>query len=209
MSGHAWVEKAREALTKALNFAVGKDVDAIRDGVDAIKRKNPLLSNIDVAKKVARRRTWCAGIIGAAYGAGGLFTIVPDLFTVWRIHGRLTLAIAHTFGYDLRSPERRDEIVLIMGIAMGNKEAKDVGLEEGKHHAERAAGKVGVKTLLQNRAAKEAMKKLPGRIIMTAGQRSIMNVARLVPLLGIIVNGVIDFMSTRAVGKAAIEYYSQ
>jgi len=193
------VEQAGQALSKAIDLATGNDVEAICEFVDTIKKNNPDLSNIELAKKIAQKRTWFAGLAGGVYGAGGFITIAPDLFTMWRIQGRLILATAYIFGHNLESPERRDEILIVMGIASGSEAAKKVAIE---------AGKEGLKKTLLTPAIKEIIKKLPNKIITIAGEKSLLNVAKLVPLIGIPITFGIDFFSTKMVGKAAIEFYS-
>ena len=199
MSKDRIIEQAGQALPKAINFATGNDVEAICEFVDTIKRNNPNLSNTELAKKIAQKRTWFAGLAGGVYGAGGFITIGPDLFTMWRLQGRLILAIAYIFEHNLESPERRDEILLVMGIASGSEAAKKVMVESSKE---------GFKKALLKPAIKEIIKKLPNKIITIAGEKSLLNVAKLVPLIGIPITFGMDFFSTKAIGKAAIEFYS-
>ncbi len=199
MNKDKFIEQAGQALTKSIDFATGNDVEAICEFVDTIKENNPDLSNIELAEKIVQKRTWFAGLAGGVYGAGGFLTIGPDLFTMWRIQGRLILAIAYVFGHDLESSERRDEILLVMGIASGSEAAKKVAVE---------AGKEGFRKTLLTPAVKEVIKKLPNKIITIAGEKSLLNVAKLVPLIGVPITFVMDFFSTKAVGKAAIEFYS-
>lgn len=199
MNKDKFIEQTGQTLTKAIDFATGNDVKAICEFVDTIKKNNPNLSNIELAKKIAQKRTWFAGLAGGVYGAGGFLTIGPDLFTMWRLQGRLILAIAYIFGHDLESPERRDEILLVMGIASGGETVKKVAVE---------AGKEGFKNALLKPAVKEVIKKLPNKIITIAGEKSLLNVAKLVPLIGVPITFGMDFFSTKAVGKAAIGFYS-
>lgn len=199
MDKDKFIEQAHLALTKAIDFATGNDVKAICEFVDTIKYNNPNLSNVELAKKIAKKRTWYAGLAGGVYGAGGFLTIGADLFTIWRIQGRMILAIAYIFGHNLESPERRDEILLVMGIASGSEAVKKVTIE---------AGKEGLEKALLTPVAKEIIKKLPNKIITIAGEKSLLNVSKLVPLIGIPITFAMDFFSTKAVGEAAIEFYS-
>jgi hypothetical protein len=130
---------------------------------------------------------------------GGVITIVPNLAHIWRIHGRLVLTVAYIYGYDLNDPERREEIALCFALSSGNEALKKV-LKE--------AGLIGAKKALLTSAMKEMIKKLPNKIITIAGQKSLLNVSKLVPVVGGIVCGVMDFFSTKGVGKAAKLYYS-
>ncbi len=66
----------------------------------------------------------------------------------------------------------------------------------------------GAKKTLLTQASKEFIKKLPNKLVTIAGKKSLTNVSKLVPIAGGIVGGVIDFFSTRGVGKAAKAFYS-
>jgi uncharacterized protein (DUF697 family) len=193
------LESASKSLKKAISLAVGNDADAISEFVDTIRTNNSHLSNDDLAKKIVRKKTWFAGMAGGVYGAGGFLTIAPDLLTMWRIQGQLILSIAHIYGHNLSSSERRDEILLVIGISSGVEAANKIAVE---------AGKEGFKKALLKPIIKEIVKKLPNKIITIAGRKSLLTVAKLVPLIGIPINFTMDFTSTNAVGKAAIEYYS-
>ena len=126
-------------------------------------------------------------------------TIVPNLAHIWRIHGRLVLTVAYVYGYDIDDPERREEIALCFALSSSNETVKRV-LKE--------AGLIGTKKALMTQAIKEIIKKLPNRLITIAGKTSLLNVAKIVPVAGGLVCGVVDFFSTKGIGKAAKAYYS-
>lgn len=106
--------------------------------------------------------------------------------------------MAYIYGYDLDEPERREEIALCFALSGGNEALKNV-LKD--------AGMVGAKKALLTPAMKEIIKKLPNKIITIAGENSLLNVTKVVPVAGGLVSGVMDFYSTTAIGKAAKEFY--
>lgn len=123
---------------------------------------------------------------------------MPSLAHIWRIHGRLVLSIAHVYGYDLNDPERREEIALCFALSSGNAALRD---------ALKEAGLTGARKALMTPAIKGVIKALPNRIITIAGEKSLVNVAKIVPVASGLIAGVMDFLSTKTIGKAAKSYY--
>lgn len=194
-------KKIGEGMVRGIDLATGKDVVSIKNFVDQQRRLHPDLANNhdEIAERIINKRKWYTAAVSFFWGLGGWFTIVPNVAHVWRIHGRLVLTIAYVYGYDLEDPERREEIVLCFALSSGNETLKRILKESGI---------IGVKKALLTPAMKEIIKQLPNRIITIAGQKSLMNVAKIVPVAGALLLAVMDFFSTKGVGKAAKYYYS-
>jgi len=195
------IQKIGEGMMKGIDLATGNDVVSIKKFVDQQRQLHPELKDDPgaLADRLINKRKWYASTASFCWGCGGWFTIVPNLAHIWRIHGRLVLTIAYIYGYDLEDPERREEIALCFALSGGNEALKNVIKE---------AGMVGAKKALLTPVMKEIIKKLPNRIITIAGEKSILNVVKVVPIVGGIVSGVMDFFSTTGIGKAAKEFYS-
>ena len=195
------IQKISEGMMKGIDLAAGNDVVSIKKFVDHQRRLHPELKDNPgaLADRLINKRKWYASIASFCWGCGGWFTIVPNLAHIWRIHGRLVLTIAYIYGYDLEDPERREEIALCFALSGGNEALKNVIKE---------AGLVGAKKALLKPAMKEIIKKIPNKIITIAGNKSILNVAKVVVVVGGLVSGVMDFFSTNGIGKAAKEFYS-
>jgi len=195
------IQKIGEGMMKGIDLATGKDVDSINKFVDQQKKLHPELKDNPgaLADRLISKRKWYASTASFCWGCGGWFTIVPNLAHIWRIHGRLVLTIAYIYGYDLNDPERREEIALCFALSGGNEALKNLVKE---------AGMAGAKKALLTPAMKEIIKKLPNKIITIAGKKSLLNVAKVVPIAGGLVSGVMDFFSTTGIGKAAKEFYS-
>lgn len=194
------IQKIGEGMIKGIDLATGNDVVSIKKFVDHQRRLHPELKNNvgALADRLINKRKYYASAVSFCWGCGGWITIVPNLAHIWRIHGRLVLTMAYTYGYDLDEPGRREEIALCFALSGGNEVLKNV-LKD--------AGMVGAKKALLTPAMKEIIKKLPNKIITIAGENSLLNVAKVVPVAGGLVSGVMDFFSTTAIGKAAKEFY--
>jgi uncharacterized protein (DUF697 family) len=142
---------------------------------------------------------------GFVTGLGGFLTLpvaVPSaLAASWVLQARLAAAIARIHGHDLSSARTRTSILLSL--------AGDVARE--------AMGDLGVPFSSGNRLTRRAVEQVPGRalveinkrigvkLLARAGQRTLNNFSRFVPLLGGVVGGTIDAVVCRMVARTARE----
>ena len=188
-------------MVRGLDLVTGKDVASIQAFVDRQRQLHPELGKDHgrMADRLIQKRQWYAAATSFAWGLGGWWTVVPNVAHIWRIHGRLVLSIAYVYGYELDDPERREEIALCVALSSAN-EAVSKMLRE--------AGMVGARKALLTQTSKEFIKALPNKLVTIAGKKSLTNVSKVVPVVGSVVGGVMDFFSTRGVGKAAKAFYS-
>lgn len=188
-------------MAKGLDFAAGKDVTSIKNFVDKQKELHPEL--IDNPKALANRmvakRQWFGAATSFVWGLGGWWTLIPNLVQIWRIHGRLVLTIAYIYGYNLDDSDRREEIALCVALSSASESVNKLMKE---------AGMIGAKKAMLTKASKEFIKSIPNKLVTIAGKKSFTNVSKLVPVVGGLIGGTIDFFSTKGVGKAAINFYS-
>lgn len=202
VSRSTWLmRKITEGMNKGIDLATGTDVASLRAFVDQQRRLHPEIASdpAALADRLISKKQYYAGAVSFCWGLGGAITIVPNLAHIWRIHGRLVLTMSYIYSHDLEDPERREEIALCFALSSANEAVKKV-LKE--------AGIIGAKKALLTQMMKEVIKKLPNKLVSIAGARSILNVAKIVPVAGGVVCGVMDFFSTKAIGKAAKAYYS-
>ena len=190
-----------KGMKRGIDLATGKDVTSIRKSVERQKELHPELKDDPAAitDRIIRKKQWYAGAVSFCWGFGGILTLIPHLAHIWRIHGRLVLTIAYIYGYDLDDPELREDIALCFALSSSNESVKRV-LKE--------ASLVGAKKALLTQTMKTVIKKLPNKLITIAGTKSLLNVTKIVPIVGALVFGIIDFFSTKGIGKAAKAYYS-
>lgn len=153
-------------------------------------------------RRLIRESVEAAGVNGFVTGLGGFVampvTVPANMAGALVINARLTAAIAHLRGYDLRDPHVQTVITLVALGSNAQQVAKTVGV------------KVGEKMLMQ------AIKKLPVAVIRQVNkkagitllakygtQRSAITLAKGVPLVGGLVGAPVDAITTNLVGRTA------
>lgn len=169
--------------------------------VERARRRNPGLSQDQLARLVVKRGTRRVGAAAFALGFGGAPTVALNISSVLTLQASLVLAVAAVYD-ELDSPDLPQDLVLILA---GN----------GAVTALRAAG-VAVandmgKKWVQKNVTRETMKqvnKVVSRKILTiAGEKSLTSFVKLVPVAGAAVGYSVDRSYARALGGSAIRYY--
>jgi hypothetical protein len=167
------------------------DKKAIQKNVKQLKEDHPALSREELCKKIIGKDAILCGLVGAGTGAlPGVFSwaaIAPDIANLLLKQSYVVLSIACIYDYDPTMEERAVEVLACMGITGG----VVAGNEQIKHLV-----KLGLKSPL----AKELAKKL-GTVL----SRQLM--AKIIPFVGAVVGGALNYAGVVSVGKAAIAYY--
>ena len=134
-----------------------------------------------------------AGASGFLTGLGGIMTLpitIPaNVASVIYIQIRMITAIAHMGGYDVNS-DKVKSLVYISMVGNGAKELlKDLGVKVGEKLAVKALSSINEKVSV----------KIAGKI----GEKSASSLGKFVPVVGGVIGGSFDAVSTRIVGKAA------
>lgn len=143
----------------------------------------------------------CGGT-GFTTGLGGLITLpvaLPaGLAAAYIIQARMVGSIAHIRGYDLQD-ERVRTLVLatLAGDALVTQTMKGFGgqfaVKTGTAMTNKIPGKIFI----------EINKKIGYRLITKSGSKGLINLTKIVPVLGGVVGGSVDAMATRTVGGVA------
>lgn len=165
------------------------DTEKISKDVAAMRESNPEFHEIDHARTLTRRtaiRCGAAGVVtGLPSGLLAIGTLGADMAYLVYQQFRLVVGIATIYGHESSHRERFTEAVSCLAFASG------AGI-----------GKQGVATLLES-ATLEG-----GAIAEKIGARFMKErLAKVVPLVGALSGGTLNFMSVQAVGRAAIRYY--
>ena len=189
---------------------LGKLYDGALKGIPGAKSVEALaqeyLSNCGGKKEQAAEQLirMCT-TTGFLTGLGGLITlpatITADIGSSMYVQIRMIAAIAVMGGYSLQ-----DDVVKSMVFATLLK------VEVGN-----LLKQVGVKTA--NRASLQLLKKLPGtvltkinqklgfRFLTKFGQKGVINLVKVVPVAGGVVNGGLNLVETKAIGKRAMKVF--
>ena len=201
--------KAVQEGEKGWNL-LGKLYDGALKGIPGSKSVEALaqeyLSNCggkkeQAAEQLIRMQVTKCTTTGFLTGLGGLITLPATITADIGSSIRMIAAIAVMGGYSLQ-----DDVVKSMVFATLLK------VEVGN-----LLKQVGVKTA--NRASLQLLKKLPGtvltkinqklgfRFLTKFGQKGVINLVKVVPVAGGVVNGGLNLVETKAIGKRAMKVF--
>jgi hypothetical protein len=143
-----------------------------------------------------------AAASGAITGLGGLatlpVTIPAGVGSYFVLAGRLVAGIAHLRGHDLESQEVRSALLLAMvGAGTATEILRDAGVQVGRRSLASAVNKVSSTTLSQ------INKRIGFRLLAKGGATGMLNLSKLVPLVGAPIGATTDALSMRAVAAYA------
>lgn len=138
---------------------------------------------------------------GFVTGLGGIITMpvaVPAaLGASWIIQARMAAAIARIYGHSLDEDKVRTFVLLTLLGGEAAELFREVGINVGSRLALEAIKKIPGKTLIAiNRA-------VGFRLLSKAGQKGVINLAKLVPVAGGVVGGTVDLVACQTVGRIA------
>jgi len=200
--------KAQEAMQKALNWAYDKAVDevgsaGVNSGVElaeSYRKKYPG----DVDKQIDSLIAWQtakAGTSGFVMGLGGLITVpitLPaNIISVLYVQIRMIVAIAYIYGLDVKDDQIKTLCFLCLTKQTITDVAKEIGIQIGTKLASKTIGKINVDII-------KAINKAVGfRLLTKFGQKGVINLGKAVPVIGGIVGGTVDVVSTKSIGNFA------
>ena len=180
-------------MAKTLDWAYSKAINGFTGINSAYDLSNSyLLQNGTLEQQVDSLIKWQvakAATSGFVTGLGGVMTMpltVPaNIASVIYVQIRMIAAIAYMGGYDIRD-DRVKSLVYISMVGNGAKELlKDMSVKTGEKLLTKTIEKVSVK--------------LTSKI----GEKGVSSLGKAVPVLGGVVGGSFDAVTTRVVGKVA------
>lgn len=138
---------------------------------------------------------------GFVTGMGGLITLpvaIPaSMYAAWFVQARLAGAVASLYGYPTSDERVRTMILLCLIGDAGREVLKGAGVQLGNKVAMKVVEQIPGKVLI------EINKKVGFRLITKAGTTGVVNIVKVVPVIGGAVGGAVDAASCAAVGKVA------
>ncbi len=159
----------------------------------------------DKANSLIRWQNTKATTTGFLTGLGGIITMpitVPaDLAVVWYIQIRMIAAIAHMGGYDLRA----DKVKTLVYVCLCGNGAKDIlkdfGIALGTKLTQSAIKSISGQVIVK------INQKVGFRLVTKFGEKGLINLGKAVPLLGGLIGGTFDGVSTNIIGNIARETF--
>lgn len=155
-----------------------------------------------VIKRLIVESVEAAGVAGFVTGLGGLITLpltIPaNIAGGLVINARLAAAIAYLRGFDPMDPHVQTVVTMVAIGSSAQQVVKSVGLKVGEKVAMKAIAKIPIAVIRQ------INKKVGFMLLAKYGtQRSVVTLAKGVPLLGGFVGGAVDATMTGLIGRTA------
>ncbi len=179
--------------------AVIKALDWVYDRI-VPEEPRPRLSDKQIDAAI-RSACLMAGTSGFVTGLGGLLTLpvaIPaNIVSVAAVHMRLIHTIAAGRGYDTADNTVRALIYACLAGNAATEVLKDVGLQLGTRLGQSAIQAISGPALARINQA------VGFRLLTKAGSSGVVNMTKVLPLVGGVIGGTVDAASTRAVGAVA------
>lgn len=199
----------QETIAQVLDWAYDKSVNGI-GGIDSAEKLAASYiakggSAYQQANSLIRFQNTKAAASGFVSGLGGIMTLpltLPaNITTVLFIQIRMIAALAHIGGHDVRSDQVKTMIYAYL-VGNGAKDiVKNVGVSVGNRLAMNAVNKIPGKVLLD-------INKMVGfRLVTKLGQKGAVNFGKAVPLVGGLIGGTFDAVTTNTIGKVARDIF--
>lgn len=199
-----------EQMAEILNTLYIKSVNGIPkvslpvdDLVADYIKKNPSVE--EAAKSLINNSTVKCGTSGFITGFGGFATMIATLpaniTSVMYVQLRMCCAIAKMAGYDIHSDQVQTLIyACLTGSAMSDI-LKQAGIKFGQKFGVAMIKKIPGKTITA------INQKVGFRFVTKFGETGIVNLGKVVPVLGAFIGGGIDVASTRIIGYNAYKIF--
>lgn len=159
----------------------------------------------EAAKSLINNSTIKCGTSGFLTGFGGFATMIATLpaniTSVMYVQLRMCCAIAKMAGYDIHSDQVQTLIyACLTGSAMSDI-LKQAGIKFGQKFGVAMVKKIPGKTITA------INQKVGFRFVTKFGEKGIVNLGKVVPVLGAFIGGGIDVVSTRIIGYNAYKVF--
>jgi len=201
----------QEQIANALEWAYEKSIngvagmDSASELADSYKKGNKD-SAYEQANSLIRWQNTKAGTSGFVTGLGGLMTLpvaIPaNVASVLYVQIRMIAAIAHLGGYDLKDDKVKTLVYLCLVANSAKDVLKDVGVAVGN--------KVGMNIVksIPGKTLQEINKRVGFKLFTKFGEKGIINLSKVVPILGGLIGGSFDAYTTNSVGNVARDTFT-
>lgn len=199
-----------EQMIEILNTLYIKSVNGIPkvslpidDLVEDYIKKNSTVE--EAAKSLINNSTVKCGTSGFLTGFGGfasmLATLPANITSVMYVQLRMCCAIAKMAGYDIYSDQVQTLIYACLTGSAVSDVLKQAGIKFGNKFGVAMVKKIPGKTLTA------INQKVGFRFVTKFGEKGIINLGKVVPVLGGLIGGGIDIASTRVIGYNAYKIF--
>ena len=196
---------SQRKIIQAMNWAYDKAVNGV-PGLDSaeelaacyLKKEGSLKEQIN---SLIRWQNTKAGTTGFVTGLGGMLTMPATLpvniTSVLFIQIRMIAAIAKMCGFDLKDDKVQTLVYVCLVGSSSSEIIKDLGIQISGKLAIAAIKKIPKAVITKINQA------VGFRLLTKFGQKGFINLGKAVPLIGGIIGGAFDVVSTNTVGNTA------
>lgn len=161
----------------------------------------------DAINSIIAWRTTHAASTGFITGLGGIaampVTIPAGLLASYALGANTAAAVAYLRGYDIHSEQVRTMVLLCLIGKAGEEILKNAGIAIGTKVGQNLVKRIPGRVLI------EINKKIGFRLITKAGEKGVVNVMKMLPLVGGVVGGTFDGIFVNSCGKTAKTVFVQ
>lgn len=202
-------ELTESKIIQALDFAYEKAMTGLPGFDSAIEMAESYMKESgsleDKANSLVRWQNTKAATSGFLTGLGGLLampvTIPANLASVYFIQIRMIAAIAFMGGYDIKDDKVKATVYACLTGNAAKEVLKDVGIQVGKKLAQASINRITGATLIRINKA------VGFRLLTKAGTTGVVNLGKMVPILGGVIGGAVDLAATNIVGNTAVKLF--
>jgi hypothetical protein len=147
-----------------------------------------------------------AAASGFVTGLGGIATLpvtVPaSMAGLYVVATRMTAGVAHLRGYDVETDEVRSAVLVALLGSAGASALRDTGVEIGQRSTAVALQR------LPEQALAELNRRVGYRLVARAGEKGVVNLAKLVPLVGGPLGAAVDGVSCKTIAGYAMRTFA-
>ena len=159
----------------------------------------------EAIRRVVATHVRLAAVSGFVTGLGGIVTLpvtVPAAMAgMYIIATRMSAGIAHLRGYDVETDEVRSGILVALLGSAGTAVLRNTGVQIGQRSTAAALER------LPGRVLTEINKRVGYRLVTKAGEKGVINLTKLVPLVGGPVGAAVDGVSCKTIAGYAMRTF--
>ncbi len=200
----------QEDIMKVLNNCYEKALNGVPKVSPSIEEfaKNYLdkeTNNNKAAKAMIKNQVVKCTTSGFLTGFGGIITLpvtIPaNVGSVLYVQMRMIACIAYLAGYDLKSDQVQTLVYACLAGVSVTDVIKQAGIKFGIKLTNATIKKIPGKALIK------INQKVGFRFITKAGTTGIINLSRVVPVVGAVAGGEIDYFETKAIANRAYKWF--
>lgn len=198
-------------IQKLLNWTYDASIEGLPKMATAEELAESFLKKYDstdkAIKALIRYQNTKASSLGFVTGLGGLILLpvaVPaNIASVLYVQMRMVAAIAYIRGFDVHDEEVKTLVFVALTGNSAEKVLKGTGLKMGKKMFGRKIFERTVRNQVTSESLTKINQKVGFRLVTKFGQRGLINLGRLIPLVGGVIGGSHDLLATNIIGNVA------